>query len=108
MIKIKNGADVRGLKDEIWDIVYETNKLYEQYGVDCVITSGLDGKHSKTSLHYLGYAVDIRIRNLKREGQAEYIVDKHKDLHDKLYDIILEKTHIHIEYDPRYYMWSKA
>lgn len=63
-----------------------------------VITSGADGRHSLTSLHYSGNALDLRRRNLRN---PEGVVERLKDTLGIDYDVILEATHIHVEYQPR-------
>ena len=107
MIAIKEGANVRDLHPKVWEIVYEASDLFAEFDSDCIITSGLDSKHSQKSLHYLGFAVDLRTRNIDI-AHAKYIVSKLRLLRDELYDIILEEDHIHIEYDPRHFLWTHA
>ena len=38
------------------------DQIMQKYGGEAVITSANDAKHSKTSLHYSGNAVDLRSR----------------------------------------------
>ena len=61
------------------------------------ITSGCDGKHKPTSMHYSGNAVDIRTRD------ADFSLKKWvKRIRDKLgtrYTVILETNHIHIQFN---------
>ena len=60
------------------------------------ITSAKDGKHSVNSLHYEGKAIDIRSRDMHNSSRVCYFLRMSLG---KDYDIINEKTHIHIEYD---------
>lgn len=77
-------------------IVAET--VYKKYGVEAVITSAKDGKHSEKSLHYQGLALDLRTWNLGgREAQAAGEI--RRTLGPE-YDVVLEKDHLHIEWDP--------
>ncbi len=58
-------------------------------------------KHSATSLHYAGAAVDLRTKDM---GGAE-AKRAHKMLQEALpedFDVILEGNHIHMEWQPRY------
>lgn len=75
------------------------NEVYQEYFEECVVTCGDNGKHSKTSLHYSGNAVDLRrysdidMKKLRDEIKSRLNID---------YDVILEETHLHLEFQPRY------
>ena len=83
-----------------WWIVAE---LSEELGIDTVVTSVGDGKHSPNSFHYTDpvQASDFRTWYLPTdEDKANFV----KELRVRLgseYDVILEKTHLHIEFDDR-------
>lgn len=98
MIIIKQGVDVRGLHPFIWNMLYDIEPFYNELGLNLVITSALDGIHSRASLHYLGLAVDIRIRELNTPID---MFDRIKSVLHPAYDVVLESTHIHIEYQPK-------
>lgn len=73
------------------------NEVYKEWGLEFVWTSGDDGWHSMTSLHYNGDAADIRIYDvnndvLVREIKSRLNID---------YDVLLEDNHIHLEFQPR-------
>ena len=74
------------------------NEVYAELGVNMVITSLCDGAHSETSLHYSGNGADLRIWNL---SNPDDVVEKIKSRLNRHYDVILEKDHIHMEYQPR-------
>ena len=59
------------------------------------VTCGLDGVHSASSWHYCGCAVDIRNKYWPDSKKASV----HKELQKRLpdYDIVLHKTHVHME-----------
>jgi hypothetical protein len=71
----------------------------EGAGKRLVVTSGLDGRHMKNSLHYQGRALDIRTRHIP-PGERRPVRDRIAEALGDDYDVVLEKTHIHIEYDP--------
>ena len=105
---IKAGADVRFLRPEITDKLWNIEQIVRYHappGYDFVITSGSDGRHSRNSLHYSDMAVDIRTR-LSTPGSffAEEIQLRIKsDLEKYLgpdYDVVIESSHLHLEYDP--------
>lgn len=75
--------------------------VYREYEIECVITSIMDGVHSETSLHYSGNAFDLRIKNIPAAIGASTIANEIRTRLNHHYDVILEKDHIHIEYQPR-------
>lgn len=73
---------------------------FKAMGCKCVITSGIDGKHSAGSLHYVGLALDFRIRDVP--------ADERERLRSKIaanlgpgFDFIIENDHYHLEYQPK-------
>ena len=77
------------------------NVLYQEHGVECVLTSGVEGKHSHQSSHYLGYAIDLRTRDFA-PGVANIVS---KELQARLrgdYQVFLEGDHIHVQFKPVY------
>lgn len=102
-LHVKTGVILAGLKPEMARTVIRVMLIYSEYGVPAVITSGLDGHHSSKSLHYVGLALDWRTRHLPGGylGPAAHAVREQiaAVLGDD-YDVVLEKDHIHVEYDP--------
>ena len=100
-MKIKDGVITKGLSPIIiheLEGIEKECKYIEGEKYEMTVTSALDGKHGVKSLHYKGLAIDIRTRDMKKP------VDCYKRIKDKLdkdFDVVLEKTHIHIEYDPK-------
>lgn len=68
-------------------------------GREAIVTSGTDGTHGHDSLHYVGLAIDIRTRDLTSQ-QVEWLATKLRALLGAAFDVVVEKDHIHIEYDP--------
>lgn len=70
------------------------------------VTSLADGKHSKGSFHYKRpvQAVDLRTFDLPGGSQGDEAREIRRILVQQLkplgFDVVLEATHIHIEYDP--------
>lgn len=72
-----------------------------------VITSGSESttRHSRTSLHYSGNAVDLRCRHL-HPSEIKGIMDQFKIDMNEDFDLILEghgtpNAHLHLEYQPK-------
>ena len=103
-MRLKEGVVSRGLSNEILLAIMVANEVYAEMRVDLVITSLADGEHSEKSKHHRGDAVDIRTRNLpggSRGDTAKRVSDEIRARLGVHYDVVLESTHIHIEYDPR-------
>ena len=100
-IDIKSGCQFKRFTPQLADFIYAVCRAWDLYipSVMPVITSANDGQHMDGSKHYSDEAWDLRIRNLEA-GTIEEIarmlrVDLGKD-----WDIVVEKDHLHVEYDP--------
>jgi len=82
------------------------NDAFKEFGQeDLVITSVNDAKHSYTSLHYDGRAVDIRTKNIPRDFVRQLVLHIGECLGTD-FDVLLEdyggsNEHCHIEWQPR-------
>ena len=105
MVIIKEGVIFRTLRPEVRRIIDIGEIIFDLLGVDLVITSANDGKHSPESLHYSGLALDMRIKHIgKVEDKKRAATFLTLALGDD-YDVVLESLgkpneHIHVEYDP--------
>lgn len=99
-MKLKEGVIPQGLTPEILLGIIIANDVFKFFGHESVITSLLDSKHSHTSLHYCGNAVDFRVKHVARD-KWELVTEKIKERMTPDYDVILESDHIHIEYQPK-------
>lgn len=97
---IKQGVDIRGLKPEMVIAYVIACNVYNKYSALCTITSALDGVHSVGSLHGKGYALDLRTNNIAPDFVQLIVVDLRVAL-GSLFDVVLEKDHIHVEFDPK-------
>ena len=94
-----NSVKTAGMRTELLLAAIVADQVYKDYGLDFVITSVTDGKHSATSLHYVGAAFDCRIypnqdnEKLAKEIKRRLNID---------YDVVLEGDHIHVEFQVRY------
>lgn len=101
MIQVKDGVLLHGLSEEIWQAAQKADEVYKRFGADgIVITSGRDGTHMRGSKHYVGQALDVRTWTVP-EDKHGLLVASLKDGLGPDYDVVLEKTHIHMEYDPK-------
>lgn len=101
-LSLKPGVNVQGLRPEILLAMIIARDVYVKEGLEaCCITSVCDGKHSPTSLHYAGQAFDIRIWDIAPDALGNLVLAIRAALTTD-YDVVLEKDHIHVEYQPRY------
>lgn len=90
-------VNLNGLKIEMRPVLKHAEKLWEDNGVELVVTSARDGLHSAGSLHYYGYAVDFRVWGL--EHMLNELCEKLQAYLGGDYDVINEGNHVHVEYD---------
>ena len=99
-MKLKDGVNVIGLRPEMLLATIAADRIWTAAGQTLVITSALDGKHSFSSLHYAGCALDFRTHYFT-QTEAESAVRSLKEAMGKQYDVILEKDHCHVEFQPK-------
>lgn len=87
------------VSEKIWTIVPILETICKEFEVELVVTSLCDGYHSRRSKHYKGNAMDIRTRDLFELDKDKFRQKIQNALSDD-YDVVLESTHLHIEYDP--------
>lgn len=100
-MNFKQGVKINGIRAEIvmaLMIAQETARTYNQH-YRLTVTSVTDGTHSHGSLHYVGQAADIRVSDMPFE--VNKYVESLKLALKENYDVVYEKTHIHIEYQPK-------
>jgi len=77
------------------------DQVLHDFGLNCGLTSMNDSEHSRTSLHYADCAADIRIRDWPADIDKSEVIEKIRQRLNRHYDVILERTHIHVEFQPR-------
>ena len=80
-----------------WPIIARS---FEELGYDCRLTEVLGGSHGNHSLHYDGLGIDLEMQHLKADDRVAVAMM----LNDRLgpdFDIVMEESHFHIEYDPK-------
>ena len=97
MIHIKKGVRLHGIRPEILIALWIADYVYANHGHEVVLTSVIDGEHMRASIHYTGGAIDIRAPDSSAESIRNEI---HEALGDD-FDVVLEGTHIHIEWQPK-------
>jgi len=103
-MKIKPGADIKGLRNIMRAALHVADGLWESSGRSegVTITCGLDGVHSARSLHPCGLALDLRTRYFTRETAEELANRLRIEIKamDQNYGVVFEGDHIHIQWRP--------
>lgn len=98
MFSIKEGVSLQGLKIEMREVLIQMEHIFNKINKELVITSGTEGLHSATSLHYYGYALDFRKRHLKPNEQLRVLTHLYAAFENTDYRIIDHPTHYHVEF----------
>lgn len=100
-IVFKSGVSMKYIHPKIGHAIDIAKHVWELQDIDeCVVTSLNDSKHSVTSLHYAGCAVDLRIWNVPESKRDAITVMLKARLRNE-YDVINEGDHYHIEWQPK-------
>jgi len=103
---LKDGVRINGFHFtseivRILDVARETAPKMERDAV--WVTSANDSRHSDNSFHYKNQAFDIRIYNIIGDvhREAKLWAERLQQVLGLNYDVVYEKDHIHVEYDPK-------
>lgn len=96
----KEGIDVNGIHPMMMAAVPIICRVFHAFDSPALCTSGLEGEHDPASLHYVGCAMDWRIWYVDDAALEELVKALQEDLGPD-YDVVLEATHIHVEFDPK-------
>lgn len=99
-MRLKAGVIIGGVAPELAFVMPAVTAVAEQYLGGLVVTSVADGTHREGSLHYQGRAIDIRTRNARDDIDRQRAALELQACLGDQFDVVLEATHIHIEYDP--------
>lgn len=91
---LKAGVDISRLHRPVRRVLGTLERLYP----DFIITSTYEGTHSPPSLHYAHDAIDVRPVTAAGKQVDPDVV---RDALGPSFDVVPERTHIHIEYDPK-------
>ncbi len=95
---IKKGVKANGIKAEMVLAYVMAKPILEKHGQSAVITSLCDGVHSRQSRHYIGYAMDLRTRDMAIDDKQK-VADKIADALGDEYFVLLESDHIHVQFN---------
>jgi len=93
-MRFKEGVSIKGLQPEcLLGMILADSALRG----DLVVTSCTEGVHMIGSKHGEGLAFDCRLLPGWLRGGSEALKSV---LHPLGFDVVLEKDHVHVEYDP--------
>jgi uncharacterized protein YcbK (DUF882 family) len=98
-MRLKSGVSLKDLCPQMVVAILLIKDVFQAFGYRVIITSGSDGEHSENSLHYEGKALDFRTRHVQDEDLGPIAENAKQVLGDE-FDVVLEATHLHVEYDP--------
>ena len=102
-MKLKDDSvNIWALQLQMQPVLKGADQIWLKYGKELVITSARDGIHSAGSLHYYGFAVDLRTHYFDEDTKRKVATELKMRLGAD-YDIITHSTHIHAEYDPKFH-----
>ena len=105
IMRFKKGAlAAQYLREPITSKYPDIQSQCDKYGVEFVITSGVEGRHKSGSKHYDGLAIDMRSREFNGGSMGAECAVFCEELRRDLgldYDVVQEGNHIHIEYDTK-------
>lgn len=96
-LRKKDGVLLIGLQPVMRKVLIHAADIWEQLGQELVVTSGLEGNHSVGSMHYYGYALDLRSRYFD-EDQIDQAVNALQHRLGQLYVVLKESDHIHVHF----------
>ncbi len=100
-MRFKKGVKINGTRPELGLAVMVAQKVFDEHGYDFEYTSGLEGRHSRKSLHYAGSAFDCAIKHIGDLDLAERIADEIRVRLTDEFDVVFKPDHIHIEFQPK-------
>jgi hypothetical protein len=107
LVKFKPGVPSDGVQWQTWLGINVAAAIRAALGGgDTTIAATTNGAHMTDSLHYQGFAADLRAHDLAAALQETWFQILRAALSPFGYDVLLEdegtaNAHIHIEYDPK-------
>lgn len=96
----KSSVSLVGVQWQLFKAAIEVEPVFKNAGSELTITSGTDGKHMESSLHYKGLALDFRTRDIN-PSIIPRVAASCREVLGPDFDVVQEKDHIHIEFQPK-------
>lgn len=93
---LKKGVSLAGLQFVMRPVIQQAGKIWGKQGRRRLrITSATEGSHGINSLHPYGLALDLELPPKPAVAVASLAM-----ILGCNYDVVLERDHVHVEYDP--------
>lgn len=96
----EGAASIRGIKPEMCIAHTLLCFLFSRHQISVRLSCGTDGQHKTASLHYVGFAIDVSLRNVSQKLIAMLHAEMRSVLGDE-FDVVREGTHFHVEFQPK-------
>jgi len=93
------GASISGLRPEAVLGAVITMFLFQELGFNWILSCGVEGRHSRNSLHFVGLAFDLSFGDIDEKYWADITQALRLALGDE-FDVVQEGDHWHIEFQP--------
>jgi len=104
-MKIKLGVDIHDVRPETVIGMLIVDGYYKSTSNELTVTSVKDGTHMPNSFHYSGLAFDCRLPitpiGVSKDWLSKTFVPGLRSSLGYQWDVLLEETHIHVEFDQR-------
>ncbi len=100
-MKAKKNVIVHDCTFEIGYAAGVVERFYNLLGIEMILTSARDSKHSANSLHYTGNAIDVRTNGIPKEVVNRLFDAIKQKLEPQGFDCLNEGDHLHIEFQPK-------
>lgn len=115
MIRLKAGVRIDCIQPQTVLGIMLAGQAMESLGLqEIVVTSCCEGEHRTGSLHYLGLAFDLRLPSHKTNAAYGFTAETDQEAAARIkralsggianggaFDVVLERTHIHVEFQPK-------
>ena len=95
-MQMKPGVSILGIKPELLFGLILAESVFGVFDEELVVTSVVDGVHGTFSYHPGGYAADVRLPVVADPSQLRQRLAASLG---PAFDVVLEDTHIHIEFE---------
>jgi hypothetical protein len=93
-------ARISGVRPECVHAINTAKWLCYERGIDFVVTSCTEGKHSPGSRHYMGLAFDMRRHTIPEEWINGFCAELQARLGEE-FEVMIEPSHIHVQFNPQ-------